>query len=502
MALSYKQGETYRPQFHYTPEANWMNDPNGMVYYEGEYHLFYQYHPDGTVWGPMHWGHAVSQDLVHWEQLPIALAPDEHGYIFSGSAVVDWNDTSGLFNGGTGLIAIFTHHDTDPATGDVRQRQSIAYSKDRGRTWVKYVGNPVLSEPMPDFRDPKVFWHAYTASWVMVIVAGDHLRIYRSPNLIDWKFASSFGLQDGSHDGVWECPDMFELPVEGEALEKRWVLVISIGDNEAYPEGSRTQYFVGGFDGYAFANENRPEQVLWVDYGRDNYAGVTWSDIPGSDGRRLFIGWMSNWKYANLTPTAGWRSAMTIPRELALYRAEAGIRLKQRPIRELRGLRKEPIRWRDLQLADDAPLKLKLPTDTFELRAEFSIGSAEQIRLTFAGSKGDAVIVGYDANSSKLILDRSASGKVDFHPQFGCRHDGPLEPDGDRVVLHLYLDRSSIEVFGGDGETVMTDLLFPNSALEGIEILSVGGMAKLMALDVHELRSIHAGAEAGSRRHA
>ena len=239
----------------------------------------------------------------------------------------------------------YTQHDIDPDTGQPRQRQSIAYSVDKGRSWISYSGNPVLTESFADFRDPKVFWHDETASWVMVLVAGNHVRIYRSLDLLTWSFASMFGAKEGSHDGVWECPDLFELSVEGDKSVKKWVLIVSIGDNAECPEGSRTQYFIGEFDGHSFTNLNPPELVLWVDHGRDNYAGVTWSDIPDEDGRRLFIGWMSNWKYANQTPTVNWRGAMTIPRVLTLRQAADGVRLVQHPVSELQQLRLEDAAW-------------------------------------------------------------------------------------------------------------------------------------------------------------
>nr|WP_237389541.1 glycoside hydrolase family 32 protein [Bacillus sp. USDA818B3_A] len=279
-----KYKEKHRPQFHFSPEEKWMNDPNGMVFFNDEYHLFYQYHPFGTTWGPMHWGHAVSKDLIYWEQLPIALYPDDHGAIFSGSAVVDWNNTSGFFPEGPGLVAIYTSADNYPESDRPRQRQSLAYSKDNGRTWVKYEGNPVLSDlNITDYRDPKVFWHNETNKWVMVLATGQSVTLYISANLKDWEFASEFGNKAGSHDGVWECPDLFQLPVDGNENNQKWVMFVSIGDNPQFKEGSRTQYFVGQFDGTTFVNDNPDEMVLWLDFGRDNYAGVSWSDMPAEE---------------------------------------------------------------------------------------------------------------------------------------------------------------------------------------------------------------------------
>ncbi|MBK8504111.1 MAG: glycoside hydrolase family 32 protein [Saprospiraceae bacterium] len=296
--------EAHRPQYHFTPEKMWMNDPNGMVYYEGEYHLFYQYYPDSTVWGPMHWGHAISKDLIHWEHLPIALYPDSLGYIFSGGAVIDWKNTSGL---GTPsqppMVAFFTYHNAEiaKAGGIEVESQAIAYSLDKGRSWTKFPGNPVIKNPgIKDFRDPNVIWHEGSNQWVLVLAASDRLHIYNSPNLRDWNLASEFGEKDGNHDGVWECPDLFPLQIDGQ---EKWVLLQNI--SPGHPNGgSGTQYFIGDFDGKVFKNDNPPAMSLWLDYGKDNYAGVTWSDAPNKGGQRTFIGWMSNWQYAQQVPTA------------------------------------------------------------------------------------------------------------------------------------------------------------------------------------------------------
>ncbi|MFI2858087.1 glycoside hydrolase family 32 protein [Paenibacillus sp. JSM ZJ436] len=473
-----------RPQYHFTPPANWMNDPNGMVYFEGEYHLFYQYHPDSTVWGPMHWGHAVSRDLVHWEHLPIALFPDQNGAIFSGSAVVDWNDTSGFFNGGSGLVAIYTQADS------AGQRQSIAYSKDSGRTWIPYTGNPVLiDERFPDFRDPKVFWHESSNSWVMVLAAGNRLFLYRSPDLKSWTFASEFGAQEGSHDGVWECPDLFELSVEGENGASRWVTIVSIGDDPACSEGSRTQYFVGSFDGTTFTNENTPDTVLWLDYGRDNYAGVTWSDAPGNKSERLFIGWMNNWKYANLIPTGDWRGAMTLVRKLSLKKETQGVRLIQKELDGYQQLRLQGIESSGETLSAEG-IQFTGMSGLLEIEAEFDLMLAAEIGLRF--TSGDKkTVVGYDVASAELFIDRTDSGHTDFHEDFACRHSAPLEAKEGRVKMHIWLDRSSIEVFADEGGLVVTDQLFPVSETDGVELYAVGGEAMLRTLRVYPLRSVY-----------
>jgi fructan beta-fructosidase len=482
--------EPYRPQYHFTPHAHWMNDPNGLVYYEGEYHLFYQYYPHGTTWGPMHWGYAVSKDMVHWEHLPTALFPDSNGYIFSGSAVVDRMDSSGFFQGGAGLVAIFTSH-LETNEGSILQRQSIAYSMDRGRTWMMYDGNPVLADTsMIDFRDPKVFWDERISRWLMVLAAGDHVRFYHSPNLIDWTFSGKFGSHEGSHEGVWECPDLFELSIEGREGEKRWVLIVSIGNHPEHPEGSRTQYFIGDFDGYRFVNDNASDTVLWLDHGRDNYAGVTWSGIPNEDGRRLFIAWMSNWKYADKTPTLAWRGAMTLPRSLHLRSEQEGVRLAQSPVVELQSLRQQPRRWEEALISANRNLLNGISGDRFEIEAEIEVGSAQQFGFKLRMSENEETVIGYDTARQLLFVDRSKSGNASFHELFPGKHEAQLEPNNGRIRLHLFVDMSSVEVFANDGRIVMTELIFPDSTSQRLELYAIGGDAILKYLNFYPLQSI------------
>jgi fructan beta-fructosidase len=482
--------EKYRPQYHFSPEKNWMNDPNGMVFYEGEYHLFYQYHPHGTTWGPMHWGHAVSKDLVYWEHLPIGLAPDEHGMIFSGSAVVDWNDSSGFFEGNSGLVAIFTHADTYPETNRGRQRQSIAYSNDHGRTWIKYVGNPVLQEEhITDFRDPKVFWHRETNRWVMVVASGQTIRMYTSLNLKSWEFASEFGEADGSHQGVWECPDLFELPVDKDPNQKKWVLFVSIGDDPNLPEGSRTQYFTGVFDGKNFVNDNSPETVLWIDHGRDNYAGVSWSDVPNKDGRRMYIGWMSNWRYANVTPTKEWRSAMTLPRVVELQSTEEGIRLVQKPVQEMQCLRVDHLSFQKEEVKQGANLLENVKSNTFEILAEFELSTATEFGFKVCKGANEETIVGYDVKNQRVFVDRSHSGEAAFHKAFAGKHENKLVPENNKITLHIFVDQSSVEVFGNQGRVVITDLIFPRAENKDIELYVKEGDVTLHSLEFYTLKS-------------
>jgi fructan beta-fructosidase len=487
-----KVKEKFRPQFHFSPESNWMNDPNGMVYYDGEYHLFYQYHPFGTTWGPMHWGHAVSKDLIHWDHLPIALAPDENGAIFSGSAVVDWNDTTDFFDGKSGLVAIFTHADHYPGSDRPRQRQSLAYSTDNGRTWTKYEGNPVLvEENITDFRDPKVFWHEETNKWVMILAAGNHVRFYTSKDLKTWNFASEFGQEAGSHAGVWECPDLFKLPVNGNPNHNKWVMIVSIGNESAYEEGSRTQYFIGDFDGLTFTNDHSNDTILWLDHGRDNYAGVTWSDIPSEDGRRLFIGWMSNWKYANETPTVSWRSAMTLPRELSLAETSDGVRLIQTPVAELKKLRQDKQSWENLNLEADKNLALEFSGDQLEIIAEFELQSTTEFGLKVRKSDIEETIIGFSASENFLFVNRVNSGISNFNEFFPCKHGASLSPKNNRIKLHIFVDCSSVEVFANEGELVLTDQIFPDPSSKGLELYTKDGKVKLLSLTIYQLDSIY-----------
>ncbi len=462
--------EKFRPQYHFSPPANWMNDPNGMVYFEGEYHLFYQYYPDGNTWGPMHWGHAISEDLIHWEHLPIAIFPDENGWIFSGSAVVDWNNTSGLGQDELPpMIAIYTYHldEGEKAGRDDFQTQGIAYSLDKGRTWEKYEGNPVLKSPgIKDFRDPKVFWHEENQRWVMSLAVKDKISFYSSSNLIDWNYESDFNPDWAAYGGVWECPDLF--PLKTKDGKEKWVLLVSI--NPGGPNGgSATQYFIGNFDGSNFVSES--SEVKWIDYGADNYAGVTWSDVPEEDGRKLFIGWMSNWLYANEVPTEIWRSAMTVPRSLELMNHSGDYFIASRPVEELKKLRAST----EEQEGDLISLK----SDVLEIEMK-SLGG--DFKMTFSNDQGDKLLI--EKMDDLVFFDRSQAGLKDFSDVFAAVHTIPLK--GVKVEdIRIFLDRSSIEIFLNDGESVITELIFPISAYTA---LSFQGMDS--KLQIHQLKSI------------
>ena len=467
-----------RPRYHFTPPQMWLNDPNGLVYFDGEYHLFYQYHPHSMVWGPMHWGHAVSRDLVDWQHLPIALFPDENGMIYSGSAVIDWKNTSGF--GEKALVAIFTYNK------DRKETQNLAYSTDRGRTWTKYAGNPVIPAPEPirDFRDPKVFWHA--DHWVMSLAAGDRILFYVSRDLIHWEQSGSFGGGFGCTEGVWETPDLFQLPVDGSD-EDRWVLTVGVG-NGAPAGGSGTQYFVGRFDRGNFTSENPRESVLWADYGSDYYAPQSWNDAP--DGRRLMIGWMNNWPYARQIPESGWRGSFSIIREAALTRTTSGIRLLHRPVREVQSLRSGHIQWRNEIIKSGMNLLADVRGRSLEIVAEFQIShEVDSFGLRLRVGRDEHTTIGYNVKDAQLYVDRTRSGQVDFHETFARVHTADLSPIGNVIHVHIFVDSISVEVFANDGLIVFSECIFPNEDSQGLELFVEGGTVVLNALDIYALNS-------------
>ncbi|WP_320113211.1 glycoside hydrolase family 32 protein [Draconibacterium orientale] len=486
--------EQYRPQFHFSPESGWMNDPNGMVYYEGEYHLFYQHYPDSTIWGPMHWGHAVSTDLIHWEHLPVALTPDENGYIFSGSAVVDRENTSGLGKDGQPpLIAVFTYHDpVGEKEGNIDyQTQGIAYSNDKGRTWTKY-GEPVLKNPgIRDFRDPKVMWFNESKKWIMSLAVKDHIEFYSSANLIDWHKESEFGKNLGAHGGVWECPDLFEMKVQG-TNERKWVLLVSI--NPGGPNGgSATQYFVGDFDGSKFTTEQT--ETKWLDNGRDNYAGVTWSNIPEADGRRLFLGWMSNWNYAELVPTEKWRSATTIPRELILEKVNEQFVIVSIPVTELKKIRNEKVEMPAQVIAGSVGLETEnMELMNSEMKLNFSLkqngqtSAAETFGIILKNNLGEYFKIGYSTPENIFYTDRTKGGINSFSENFAGLHTANYEA-GETMNIHLFIDEASVEVFVDGGELVFTDIVFPTESYDKVELFSTKGSIELIEAEAWSLNS-------------
>lgn len=465
----------YRPVLHFSPEQNWINDPNGLIYFEGEYHLFYQYHPFSSIWGPMHWGHAVSKDLIQWEELDIALYPDHNGAAFSGSAVVDWNNTSGLFPDKPGIVAVYTSHLDGSADAPAVQSQSLAYSHDNGRTWMKYDGNPVLTHPSkPDFRDPKVFWSERFSKWIMVLATDQTITFYSSVNLMEWTLESEFGDGAGSHEAVWECPDLFELPVEGTE-EHKWVLLVSIGDNDQWNHGSRTQYFIGSFDGSVFTPEH--SDIRWLDYGKDNYAGVSFSDIPGEDGRRIYLGWMSNWRYARETPTLGWRGAMTIPRALSLREDGGKVRLCQQPVGELAQYLNQQTALPDLLLKPGGKVEVKLDASVFELDVNIGQCDAEEFGIILQYTEGCQTVLSYSAAQGTLILKRDQSGETGFSDIFTDQQT--TEALGTLRNLRILVDSCSVEVFANDGLVSVTSLIFPGSHCQSVSLYASAGTVQL-----------------------
>ncbi len=473
--------EQYRPQVHFSPQAKWMNDPNGLVYHEGEYHLFYQYYPDSTVWGPMHWGHAISIDLVHWEHLPIALYPDSLGYIFSGSAVVDIDNTAGFAKDGeTAMVAMFTHHDIEGEQAGTLdfQTQSIAYSTDRGRTWTKYEGNPVIPNPgIKDFRDPKVIWDNERSQWVMVLAAYDKAMFYTSSNLKEWTYASSFGIEGDQR--LWECPDLFPMKVEGSD-ESKWVLITSI-QKEGPNGGTATSYFVGDFDGQNFISD--PEKQEWLDYGKDNYAFVTWSGIPDSLNRKIGIGWMSNWQYAQVVPSKKWRGAMTVPRELKLIQDGNLYRLTNVPVQEFKSLERSSIEV--FNLPEIAMNTYELPKGNglyrFKLRCDEPMST---MRIRLRNSVGEWLEFGYFANAEYYFIDRRNAGKDDFQADFRGYHTGYALYPKDDILMDIIIDHSSIELFADNGQCAMTDIFFLTEPFDRVELVAACADLEFEVIDL------------------
>ena len=506
--------ETWRPQFHFTPAKNWLNDPNGLVFFRSEYHLFFQHQPDIPFFGAMHWGHAVSRDLVRWQHLPVALTPDRVlGQPYSGSAVVTRGAAAGLCAGPgptaefcgsssgkailrtgnvssegedqeeTCLAAVFTHH--GGTSGG--EKQSLAVSRDAGRTLDLYGGNPVLPNPgSRDFRDPKVFWHQPSGAWVMVLAAGDRVQFHGSPDLVDWAFLGDF-VPPGGPAGVLECPDLLELPVAGEPGQSRWLLKVDV--NQGLLAGSTGGlFFLGQFDGVHFTPDGG--HFSRADWGNDFYAAQSWHGVP--DGRRVWIAWMNNWQYALFLPTNPWRGAMTVPRELRLVRQGGDYALCQQPVPELQALRHcRLFAARDREIAGESDLLRGVSGETLEIDAVLDLAGAAEagFRVRVGRDGQQATVVGYDAVTESLFVDRGRAGAF-FTRNFSPRHTAPLTLSGGELPLKILVDWSSVEVFAGDGRAVISDLVFPDPESRGLEIYAVGGPAVLRSLEIYSLRSI------------
>ena len=428
--------EKFRPAYHHSPVYGWMNDPNGLFYKDGVWHLYYQWNPYGSQWENMTWGHSTSTDGLHWTPQPTAIEADALGAIFSGCCVVDKNNTAGFGNGA--IVAYYT-------SAGARQTQSMAYSLDGGQTFTKYAGNPVIVSDVPDFRDPHIFWNEEAGFWNMVLASGQEMSIYSSKDLKQWKHESNFGLTYGNHSGVWECPDLMKLPVDGTG-EQKWMLICNINPGGPFG-GSATQYFIGQFDGHQFVCEDQPEETKWMDYGKDHYATVTFDNAP--DGRRVAIAWMSNWQYANQVPTMQFRSTNSILRDLSLYQYEGETYCAVRPAKEMDAARGK---------------KIARPTD----RCEIVVTLKGDARITLSNGSKERVVLDYDADMASLDFDRRHSGQCSFSDAFPTVVTAPVH--GTLRTLRIFIDKSSIEVFDADGRLSMTNLVFPSSPYNRISV--------------------------------
>ena len=432
-----KNREKFRPLYHHTPVYGWMNDPNGMFYKDGVWHLYFQRNPYGSQWENMTWGHSTSTDLVNWKFEGDAILPDALGTIFSGSAVVDKNNTAGFGEGA--VVALYT------SSGE-NQTQSMAYSTDNGKTFTKYEGNPLITSNVPDFRDPHMFWNEDIKKWNMILAAGQQMDIYTSDNLKDWTYESSFGGSYGNHGGVWECPDLMKMKVRGTDKEK-WVLICNINPGGPFG-GSATQYFVGDFDGHKFTCDSKPEVTKWMDYGKDHYATVTFDNAP--DGRHVAIAWMSNWQYANQVPTMQFRSANTIARDLGLFEYKGEVYCSVTPSREYLKARS------------------KKPTRTLSEACEVIVNLRGDATITLSNEKGERVVMRYDAAAETFEMDRMNSGKTDFSNEFSAITKAPTH--GKITQLRIFVDKCSIEAFDAEGKVSMTNLVFPSKPYNKITV--------------------------------
>ena len=425
--------EKFRPLYHHTPTYGWMNDPNGMFYKDGVWHLYYQYNPYGSQWENMTWGHSTSRDLIHWEAQPLAIEADWLGAIFSGSCVTNGND----------VVAFYT-------SAGQHQAQSMAVSKDGGKTFEKFSGNPVLTSNVPDFRDPKAFWNEDAKIWNLILAAGQEMRIYSSRDLKEWKYESSFGSEYGNHGGVWECPDLFKI-------NNKWVLLCNINPGGPFG-GSATQYFVGNFDGHKFTCESMPKVTKWMDYGKDHYATVSFYNAP--ENRRVVLAWMSNWQYANEVPTKQFRSANSIPRDLGIFTFGEETYVSVVPSKEMLAVR---------------GTKVKKPTEACEIVVDMK-NSAD---ITLSNAMGEQVVMRYDAQKQTFSMDRMKSGDVSFSEAFPIVTTAPTY--GSIRQLRIFIDKCSIEAFDADGKMAMTNLVFPSAPYDNVKVK--GGKATIYNLN-------------------
>ncbi|MBV9265561.1 MAG: glycoside hydrolase family 32 protein [Acidobacteriaceae bacterium] len=481
--------ELYRPQFHFSPRMNWTNDPCGLVYAFGKFHLFFQHNPFENKWGHMSWGHAVSSDLVRWNQLPVAIPDDSKAAIFTGSSVFDSSDTSGLCTSGQGcIVSIYTGMTPKTETSPEKQTENLAFSQD-GLTWTKYSGNPVLDLGRSDTRDPKVFWYAPGKYWVMVIVQANDkkVRLFRSLDLKHWSQLSEFGPQ-GATGGVWECPDLYQLPVAGHPGTLRWILKIGLNPGHI-AGGSGEQYFIGQFDGRTFTPDDPKGAIRWLDYGRDCYCALTFNN-DHQPGTPHMIGWMNNWQYAADAPTSPWRGSMTLPRELSLAGLNGSLQLLQQPVRELASLRSRAFSFAGSSV-DELNRKLTAwpyRSRTFELETTIHVGAAHAVGWRLLEGGGTETVVAFDVVKQELFVDRSKSGNTQWNPAFPSRTAAPLRLGSEPLKLHVFVDRSSVEVFAQDGAVTMTNLVFPRPDSTGLSLTATGGSLENMQVRLWTLQ--------------
>ncbi|EGC21317.1 GH32 C-terminal domain-containing protein [Prevotella multiformis] len=506
----------YRPSYHHTPSYGWMNDPNGMFYKDGVYHLCYQYNPYGSKWGNMHWGHAISRDLIHWKEVEPTIARDPMGHIFSGSAVIDKEGTAKY--GKDAIVALYTS-----ASDKNGQIQCMAYSTDGGYTFHKYPGNPVLTpfDGLKDFRDPKVFWYAPLKKWYMIVSADKEMRFYSSPNLRDWTYISAFGQGYGAQPNQFECPDFFQLPVDGNPNKKKWVMIVNINPGCLFG-GSATEYFIGDFDGKNFVCDSKPSVAKFLDYGKDHYATVTFSGVQD---RVLGIAWMSNWQYANVTPIRQYRGANTLPREFKLFTGKDGqIYMSSNVVPEVAGLRKTFKRLPDLVIAQgkDSKNLSSSKENAFEMEMDVAPGDAAKTGFILYNEKGEKVNIYFDMKAGRLVMDRTESGRtkfgekaeahkiekefdlhehreikepfrklnsVNYKNDFALGTWAPLSLcDSKTYHLDVFVDKCSIEIFVNGGRIAMTNLVFPTQPYTSVKFYSDGNKAAYRNIKVSELR--------------
>lgn len=477
--------EKYRPQFHFSPAKNWTNDPNGLVYFNGEYHLFYQYNPFGNGWGHMSWGHAVSKDLVSWKELPVAIPEEGNTMIFSGSCVVDKYNTAGFAAkpGQVAMVAVYTgHNNLDSIKKDsTLQNQQIAYSLDNGRTWTKYKDNPVLDLKRKDFRDPKVFWYEPGKKWIMTVVFPEEhiVQLYTSKNLKQWSFLSDFG-PAGDINGIWECSDLLKVPVKGKPGRYKWVLLNSVS--------TTMQYFIGEFDGKIFRSENANGKILRPDYGADFYAGITYNNLPAG-ALPVLIGWANNWSYAGNLPVFPWKGIMSMPRTLQIQEINGVQMLVQNPVPAIKKLRRAQTQLSNIQFTGTK--KLDAESQQVEIEMTMDPGREDSCGIRLAAGNGKYLSIGYAEYTQELYVDRSNSGDTGFHPAFKnwLQSKVGIMENNNKIKLHIFLDKSIAEIFADYGQVVLTEQLFPDEKNKGIILFSKNGKTVFDSIKLWPLKS-------------